>query len=131
MDASSQAGASEVVTFLSSPLFIVYLQKFLKTTDAYGAFVKAVPGADKWAHRIVAGLGALIVGVGIHVTFDGDAMTGWTFHGTIPNLWTLLHGFYDVVRVFALQQWFYDASKQPPYVNPVLTTPIAPHTGGK
>lgn len=111
--------ATEVVPFLTSAAVIVYAQKFLKTTNLYGRFVKAIPGADKWAHRIVAGLGALIAALGIHMTFAGDFNAGWTFSGTVPNGWELMHGFGDFIKVFALQQWAYDSSKQPPYYNPV------------
>lgn len=108
--------ATEVVPYLTSAALIFYAQKFLKTRTSYGHFVKAFPAADKWAHRFIAGFGALIAATGIHFTFNYDIVQGGTAHFTIPDLWTMVHGIGDWVKVFTLQQFAYDCAKQPPYV---------------
>jgi hypothetical protein len=115
---TSPADATEIVPYLTTAAVIVYAQRFLKTTRVYEQFVAAMPGADKWAHRLVAGIGAFVAALGIHMTFAGDFSNGWAFSGTIPNGWELLHGLADFVKVFALQQWAYDSSKQWPTFPP-------------
>lgn len=105
--------ATEVVPYLTSAALIMFAQRALKGFAWYQNFVRAMPGADKWAHRIVAGAGSLIAALGIHVAFTGDILTGGTFQGTYPNIFEMLHGLGDWVKVFALQQWAYDSSRRP------------------
>jgi hypothetical protein len=104
---------SEVVPYLAAAATIVYIQKWLKSFGWYSALVQAIPGADKWAHRTVAGVGSFIAAVGIHLSFSGDWTAGWTFHGSIPDGWTLLHASGDWFKVYVLQQYTYDSSRRP------------------
>jgi len=123
--------ASEVVPFLTSGALIMYAQRWLKSRENYMKLVQAIPMADKWIHRIVAATGAFVAAIGIHVTFAGTFDAGWTFHGTIPNGWELLHGAGDVVKVYILQQLSYDATRKPmgmPHDQPsavVADTPLS------
>lgn len=113
--AQATAGATgdntEVVPYLTSAALIVYVQRWLKSRDFYQAFVGAMPGADKWAHRLVAGVGALLMALGIHYTFTGDMQAGWQLHLSIPALWTLLHTAGDFVKEYVLQQMIFDGTK--------------------
>lgn len=106
---------TEVVPYLTSAGLVVYAQKWMKTRPLYTTLVEQFPGANKWAHRLVAALGATIAALGIHVSFAGDYQSGWTFHGSIPDLWTMVHAGSDWVKVYVLQAIVYDATKQPPY----------------
>ena len=127
--------ATEVVPFLTSAAVIVYIQKFLKssslTSDMYAKYVAMVPGADKWAHRIIAGIGSFIAALGIHMTFAGDFSHGWNFAGTIPNGWELLHASADFIKVFALQQWAYDSSRRPEAMHHDISTEQRTAAGGQ
>ncbi len=126
--------ATEVVPFLTSAAVIVYIQKYLKgsrlTSEWYAKFVAAVPGSDKWAHRIIAGLGSFVAALGIHMTFAGDFNNGWTFAGQIPNGWELLHATGDFIKVFALQQWAYDSSRRPDTMHHDISTEARTAAGG-
>lgn len=105
--------ATEVVPYLTSAALIMYAMRYLKTFDFYGRFVEAFPAADRWVHRMVAGVGALVAAIGIHVSFQGDFNTGWTFHGTIPDINTIIHGGWDWTKVYVLQQFAYDTTRRP------------------
>ena len=104
--------ATEVVPFLSGAAAIMYVQRWLKSFDWYAAFVRAVPGADKWANRIVAGVGSLIVALGIHWAFSGNLIEGGTLTVQIPKLVELSHGFFDWGKLYVLQQWAYESTSR-------------------
>lgn len=108
--------ASEVVPYLTSAALIFYAQKFLKTTPGYAAFVQHVPGAAKWAHRLVALVGSIIAAVGIHWTYAGDVQAGGILTVTIPSLASMGHAIWDVVKVYVLQQWAYETTKPKPWM---------------
>jgi hypothetical protein len=110
---STSGDVTEVVPYLTSGLMIMYAQRMLKGFGWYQNFVQAVPGADKWAHRVFAGSASAIAAAGIHLTFTGSLMTGGEIHGTYPNIFEMLHGLGDWVKVFAIQQWAYDSSRRP------------------
>lgn len=105
--------ATEVVPYLTSGLLIMYAQRLLKGFAWYRNFVRAVPGADKWAHRVFAGAGSALAAAGIHLTFTGSILTGGEIHGTYPNIFEMLHGLGDWIKVFAIQQWAYDSARRP------------------
>ncbi len=105
--------ATEVVPYLTSAAIIVYVQQWLKTRDLYATLEHNFPGAAKWTHRMVAAVGAGGMAIGIHVTFMGDASTGWHFSGTIPDVWTMLHAIGDFGKVYVLQQYMYDSTRKP------------------
>lgn len=107
--------ASEVVPYLTSAAMIYFAQKFLKTTPPYAAFVAAMPGAAKWAHRTVALIGSVIAAVGIHYTYNGTLQAGGVLTFTIPGAWDMLHATWDVVKVYVLQQYAYDTTKPKPW----------------
>lgn len=94
-------------------IMVVYVQKWLKTHDWYQRFVEWAPGANRNAHRIVAGLFALITAIGIHITVDGNADTGWNFSGHIPAVSVMLQSAWEFIKVFAIQQYVYDSSRKP------------------
>lgn len=106
---------TESPTYFTSVVLIYFAQKYLKTLPAYATFVEMMPGAAKWAHRIVAAIGATIAAIGIHVTFDGNATEGWHFAGTIPDVWTMAHAGWDWIKVFAGQQAIYEMTKPRPW----------------
>lgn len=114
MTPDTAAGATP---YLTAAGLVVYAQRWMKTQDAYREFIVAFPGADKWAHRAVAAVGALAAAIGIHWTYTGAWETGWQIHLAIPAGWTLLHGLTDFTKVFVLQQLAYDATRQPPWVS--------------
>jgi hypothetical protein len=100
---------------LVSSALIFYLQQWLKERAPYQAFVTAMPGADKWAHRIVAGLCALVAAAGIHYTFDGACSFTDGCRGTfsIPDGWTVLSGIWEWAKVYIGQQALYDITRTP------------------
>ena len=110
---STAGDVTEVVPYLTSGLVIMYAQRVLKGMPWYQNFVRAVPGADKWAHRVFAGSASALAAAGIHLTFTGSLLTGGEIHGTYPNIFEMLHGLGDWVKVFAIQQWAYDSSRRP------------------
>ena len=125
--------ASEVVPFLTSAATIMYVQRWLKSRNAYAVFVQAMPGLDKWAHWAVAALGSLIAAAGIHITFAGDYSHGWAFQGTIPDLMSVVHGAGDWANVYILQEWAYDTTRRPmtmPHDVPSGMTPLPVLTPG-
>lgn len=106
-------GATEVVPFLTSGALIMYAQRYLKSRESYMKVVEAIPMADVWIHRIVAMVGSLAAGLGIHLTIAGSFDVGWTLHALIPNGWELMHAVGDVGKVYVLQQLSYDATRKP------------------
>jgi len=108
--------ATEIVPYLTTSLAIVYIQKAMKyswlTRSAYDSFVSHVPGADKWAHRLVAAVGALWVALGLHFVYEGAPDVGYQFHLITPAVTSMLHGVGDFVKVFLLQQGMYDATQK-------------------
>src|SRR5262245_31717697 len=112
------ADVTEVVPYLTTAATIVYIQKWLKTKTTYGSFVKAFPGADKWAHRFVGGVGAFIMALGIHMTWNWNADTGGAAHFTIPGLIDMFHGVSDWFKVYILQHTIYESTTRTPYHPP-------------
>lgn len=102
---------AQIVPVITAAAVVVYFQRALKGFKWYKNFVDALPGADKWAHRLFAAIGALVAAVGIHVTFTGSILAGGTFTGTYPDLWTMLHGLGEWIRLYIFQQLAYDATK--------------------
>lgn len=100
--------ATEVVPYLTSAATIVYVQKWLKTRPAYQAFIKALPGADQWAHWIVAGVASFVASLGIHVVWNWDVIKGGQAVFTIPGFWELMHGASDWFKIYVLQATLYD-----------------------
>lgn len=99
--------ASEVVPWLTSAATVVALQHWLKTQPIYWAIVRAIPGADKWAHWLIAGVASLIAAAGIHLTWNWDVIKGGQFQGTLPSLPDILHGLGDWYKVYILQWTIY------------------------
>ena len=104
--------ATEIVPFLTTAALIVYAQKWLKSTGLYGAFVEKMPGADKWAHRLVASIGALWTALGLDFAYDGSGDAGYTFRLITPATVTMLHGLGDFAKVYVMQQVVYDATQK-------------------
>jgi hypothetical protein len=109
---------SEVVPYFTSAATIVFVQKALKQTQLYARFIQAFPGADKYAHWFVAGLGSLIAAEGIHITYGWTVATGGTISFAVPGLAALLHGFSDWFKVYILQHTIYSSTHEPPYQPP-------------
>jgi len=108
--------------YIGSGLLLFYVQQWMKSDPVllgirpfawYSAIVTALPGADKWAHRIFAGLGALFAAAGIHYTTDGACSWADGCHGTfsIPDGWSALHGVWEWAKVYMIQQGMYDATR--------------------
>lgn len=122
---------TEVMPYLTTSALIYFAQKWMKQMPWYAKFVEVMPGAAKWAHRLIAGLGSVIAAVGIHISVEGDADHGWKILTTIPALIVLLNVSWDAVKTFTLQQMIYDVSKpkqwtvEPP-VQPSLPTTSTP-----
>lgn len=104
---------TEAMPLVVSAALIMYAQKFLKTRPTYMQLVQAIPMADKWIHRIVAGTGSLIAALGIHYTFSWTFAAGGHLSADIPAGWQLLRGFGDFFSVGVMQQIFYDATRKP------------------
>lgn len=103
---------------------IVYAQRWMKSFQWYQQFVKAVPGADRWAHRIVAAVGSLLGALGIVLTWQGDPLTGWTVTAAVPALSVLLRGGLNFLVTFGTQQIIYDMTRTRPGAE--LAPAIAP-----
>ena len=103
--------STEIVPYFTTASLIVYAQKWLKTRQNYKHFVAMFPGADKWAHRATAAMGALWVALGLHFVYEGTAETGYAFHLITPSVVSMLHSLGDFVKVFILQQVVYDGTK--------------------
>lgn len=110
--------ATEVVPYLTSAATIVYIQKFLKSRQIYASFVKAFPGADKWAHWFMAGLMSLVAAAGIHWAWSGTLTEGGTLTIMVPTLAAIVHGVSDWFKVYILQHTIYGASHEPQYHPP-------------
>lgn len=100
-------------TEIFSGVVLMYAQSFLKRFEWYKAFVTAFPAADKYVHRMVAGLGSLIVALGITYTLTGDSAAGWHVTFDIPNADTLLKASWSFIKVFTTQQVSYDMTRRP------------------
>jgi len=108
-------------------MIVMYLQRYLKKFDWYGRFVTAMPLADRWMHRIVAGTFSLFAALGIQYTASGDAATGWQISLGIPAVSTLLDAAWSWVQTFTIQQIAYDATRRPPAMphdQPVTAEPL-------
>lgn len=103
---------NELPTYFGSAMAIVYAQRALKSRAFYQAFVKAVPGADKWAHRLVAVVGSLAA-VGLVAKFDYDPNTGGQMLLNLPPLAALAHALKDFLFTYGGQQVLYDATRKP------------------
>jgi hypothetical protein len=103
--------ATEVKPYLVTAGLIFILQDWVKTQQWYRRLVKAFPGADKWAHRSVAGLGSFVTGVGIHWTYTGSLLAGGVFTAQLPPLLNILsnlvHTGSDVGGIYIMQQVIY------------------------
>jgi hypothetical protein len=127
-------GDTTLSTFTSG--FIIFkIQQFLKSLAVYRRFVEAFPGADKWAHRIIAGALSLVAASGIHYTLDGACSFSDGCHGTfsIPNGWTMLHGLWDWLQVYIVQQGSYDMTRtarpsSPPSTAHTIQEPLTDQT---
>lgn len=120
---------------------IFKLQQVLKARQNYQRFVTTFPGADKWAHRIIAGAFSLLAASGIHYTLDGGCSFADGCRGTfsIPDGMTLLHGLWEWTKVYMVQQGWYDFTSTPKpamaastahTINPVPVQPTGPTNGG-
>ena len=117
--AATQGTAGEVPTYLGSAMVIMYVQRAIKSREWYQAFVKAVPGADKWAHFLVAALGSLAA-VGLTYKLDYDAAKGGTVVLNLPALGAALHALKDFLFTYGSQQVLYESTRKPEAV-PVPT----------
>lgn len=104
---------TDVLPVLTSAGLIFYFMRWLKTFDWYSKFVEAFPLADRWVHRMVAGLGSLFAALGIAVAYHGDISAGWEINIQIPNLSTLISAGWHWVQVFTAQQVIYDGTRRP------------------
>lgn len=114
--------AEVVIPYLTSAATIVYVQKWLKTLEFYQRFVKAFPGADKYAHWVVAGAMSVIAATGIHWVWTGTLLNGGVLTINVPQLSDILHGVSSWFKVYITQHTIYEATTAGP-------TP-APPTGG-
>lgn len=106
------ADATEVVPYLTSAATIVYIQKWMKQKDVYKRFVKEFPGADRYAHWLMAGIMSLVAAAGIHYTWTGNLTDGGHIAIDIPNLTTIGHGISDWFKVYILQHLAHDVTSQ-------------------
>jgi hypothetical protein len=102
-----------VMPTLTAAALVVYAQRFLKTRAWYNRFVVAFPMADRWVHRLVAGLGALITALGVTWTFTGSYDVGWHLQGDIPSLSAMTLALWAWFKVFVMQQLMYDMTRRP------------------
>jgi len=110
---ASPQDATEVVPYLTSAATIVFIQSWLKEHRVYQQFVAAFPGADKYAHWIVAAVMSLAAATGIHWVWDGSWNDFVSGHGvsvtiTIPMASVVLHGLSDWFKVYVLQSTIYN-----------------------
>lgn len=117
--AASTDDPSPLRSMTLSAIAIVYVQKWMKRRPWFQRFIVAFPGANKYAHRVVAAAGALLTMAGVHYTFSGSVLGGATYTIQLPPLQqmisSLLHSSVDFGGIFGLQQVIYDATRQPPY----------------
>lgn len=90
---------------------VMYAQKYMKSFNIYQAVVKAVPGADKWAHRVIALLGSLIGAAGIAYAFSYDPQTGGSLLITLPSAAVAAAGLKSAAVLYLGQQFAYDATR--------------------
>lgn len=105
---SQESGST---TILSGAL-IYFAQKWLKGRSFYDPLVKALPGADKWAHRGIAFLGTLIAVLGIHLTLTGNSSEGWQFAANVPPLAKMIAALFHGVEIFTFQQFTYEVTRK-------------------
>jgi hypothetical protein len=119
-----------VMPTLVGSAIVVYTQRYLKSFPWYRVWVDNFPLADKYVHRIVAGVGSLITTLGISIAFTGDWNVGWHFEGTIPPATALALGVWAWIKLYVLQQMIYDMTKQGPSPVAVVVASSDPK-GGK
>ena len=100
-------------TQVFSGIVLMYFQSWLKRFDWYKKFVTTFPAADKYVHRAVAGLGSLIIALGITYTVTGDTAAGWHVVLNIPNANDLMIAAWNFVQVYVSQQVSYDMTRRP------------------
>lgn len=105
---SQESGSA---TMLSGAL-IYFAQKWLKGRSFYDPMVKAVPGADKWAHRGIAFIGTLIAVLGIHLTLTGNSADGWQFAASVPPVAKLVESVIHGIEIFTFQQFTYEVTRK-------------------
>jgi hypothetical protein len=106
---------SDTIPVISSALTIVYIQKWLKQRQFYAKFVKAFPGADKYAHWIAAGIMSAVFAAGIHYTWMYDADSGGQVVISIPAVNAVVHGLIDWFKVYIIQHYGHDVTRHGPY----------------
>ena len=99
--------------YFTAGVVLMYIQSWLKRFGWYKKFVTAFPAADKYVHRMVAGLGSFLTAVGITYTAQGDWATGYMIGIAIPSGPQLLEAVWAFVNVFVSQQVAYDATRRP------------------
>lgn len=122
---AQQPDAAVLAPYFFTGASIVIAQKWMKTRQFYARFVVAFPGADKWAHRYVALLGAMIGAAGIHYSWNYDVFHGGSIMAQLPPLVALLenlwHAGTDLAKVLLTQQILYESTHQLPYAPPAGT----------
>jgi hypothetical protein len=124
--------ATEVVPYLTSAATIYFIQQQLKQLAAYRTFVQTFPGADKWAHWLVAGLMSAGAAAGIHIVWTCSLCSVWDPNKGgdalvhVPSVFDLMHGLSDWWKVFVLQQATYRMADG----RPAPAAPI-PHSEGQ
>jgi hypothetical protein len=111
-------------SIIFSAATIVAIQKWLKQQEVYARFVATFPGADKWAHWLIAGLSSIIAAAGIHVTWNWDVIKGGQFAGSLPSLMDMVHGILDWFKVYIMQHTIYESTHQPPFEPPAKAPPV-------
>jgi hypothetical protein len=124
--APQQPDASVLAPYFFTGSGIVLAQKWMKGKRFYARFVQAFPGADKWAHRTVAIIGAAIGAAGIHYSWNYDILHGGSVQAQLPALvdlvQNLFHAAGDLTKVVITQQILYEMTHQLPYAPPAAGT---------
>lgn len=102
---------TETISYITAAAMIVFTQRALKNFAWYDAVVRNVPGASKWAHWLIAGVGSLVAAAGIDVAWNWSAATGGQLTVAVPDASTLFHGFGQWVQVYVLQHTIYEGTR--------------------
>ena len=95
----------DVASHITTGAMLVYGLEYLKRSG-WCSFLTADTGV---LNRVVSGLAALVMALGISLT--GDSSAGWT--ATIPPASVLLSGAFEALKQFTTQQLLYDSMLAP------------------
>lgn len=113
-----------LLSHLTNSALVVYGLKWLRGTERYKRFTKAIPCENATVHRVMSLIGASASALGMHGAVEGTSTAGYTLTLMIPPLWVLMHAAWDIGQQFALNQIVFALAVQEKAAAPVATVPV-------